>query len=106
MLILHKKDEIFNSRQIYISDIRITPDYIRYLRPINETEELKYNKSYPNDEIIVDRKLYEKRSDQYDYIEFCKLAIDEKLIDDKKIEYDNKPIISIVLPSYINKKYF
>ena len=32
-------EEIFNERQIYISDARITPDYIRYIRPINETNE-------------------------------------------------------------------
>ena len=31
-------EEIFNARQIYISDTKITPDYIRYIRPINDTE--------------------------------------------------------------------
>ena len=31
-------DEIFNSRQIYITDAKITPEYIKYIRTINETE--------------------------------------------------------------------
>ena len=38
-------EEIFNARQIYISDVRINPEYIKYIRPINETEEEKYKKS-------------------------------------------------------------
>ena len=93
-------EEVFNARQIYISDVRITPDYIKYIRPINETEELKYKKRYSENETIVDKKLFEKRPDQYNYVDFCKININETLIDNKKIEYDNKPIISIVLPSY------
>ena len=92
--------EIFNARQIYISDIRITSDYIKYIRPINETEELKYKKPYSENETIIDNRLFVKRPDQINYIDFCKIALDEKLIDNNTIEYDNKPIISIVIPSY------
>ena len=96
-------EEIFNARQLYISDAQITPEYIQYIRPINETEEEKYKKSYFNNKTIIDINLFKKRDDQYNYIEFGKLALKEKLIDNKKIEYDNKPIISIVVP-YYNKK--
>ena len=39
-------DEIFNSRQIYITDAKITPEYIKYIRTINETEEEIYNTRY------------------------------------------------------------
>ena len=92
--------EIFNARQIYISDIRITTDYIKYIRPINETEELKYKKRYSENETIIDNRLFIKRPDQINYIDFCKIALDERLIDNNTIEYDNKPIISIVIPSY------
>ena len=35
-------EQIFNSRELYISDVRITTDYIRYIRFINEAEEEKY----------------------------------------------------------------
>ena len=93
-------EDIFNARQIYISDVKITPEYIRYIRPINETEEEKYKKRYSENETVIDKNLYNKRPDQYDYVQFCKLNLEEKLIDNKTIEYDNKPLISIIVPSY------
>ena len=96
-------DEIFNARQIYISDARITRDYISYVRPINETEEEKYKKPYSENKTIIDKDIFKRRDDQINYVEFCKLALNEKLIDNKTIEYNNKPIISIIVPSY-NKK--
>ena len=99
-------EEVFNARQIYISDVRITPDYIKYLRPINETEELKYKKRYSDNETIVDKKLFEKRTDQYNYTDFCKIALEEKLIDNNTIEYGNKPIISVILPTDNSSKIF
>lgn len=34
-------NEIFKARQLYISDSKITPEYIRYLRPIDEKKEKK-----------------------------------------------------------------
>ena len=93
-------EEIFNARQIYISDVKITHDYIKYIRPINETEEEKYKKPYSENETIIDRNLFQKRNDQYDYYDFCRLALAKKLIDEKEIKYDNKPLISIIIPSY------
>ena len=92
--------EIFNARQLYISDIRITQEFIRYIRPINDKEEQKYKKRYSENITIVDNNLYKKRQDQYDYKDFCKLALDEIMINQKKIDYNNKPIISIILPSF------
>ena len=97
-------EEIFNAREIYISDARITHDYIRYIRPINEIDEEKYKKPYTeNNKTIIDKDIYKKRDDQYNYVEFCNLALDEKLIDNKTIEYDNRPLISVIIP-YYNKK--
>ena len=40
-----KKDDLFHARQIIISDARITPDYIKFIRSINEKEELKLEKN-------------------------------------------------------------
>ena len=91
--------EIFNAPQLYISDVKITRDYIRYIRPINESEEQKYNKKLSDNDTIIDINLFNKRKDQFDYIKFVNLALNEKLID-TNIKYDNIPIISIVLPSY------
>ena len=93
-------EEIFNARQIYISGSEISTEYIKFLRPINETEEQKYNKRYSENETFIDPDIYKKREDQYEYKNFCKLALDEILIDDYEINYENKPIISVVIPSY------
>ena len=95
-----KKDDLFYSRQLYISEARITPDYIKFIRSINEKGEQKYKKNLYEKEIIIDNNLYTKRRDQYKYTDFCKLALNEILIDDKKIEKYYKPIISIIIPSY------
>jgi hypothetical protein len=56
-------EEIFNAREIYISDARITPDYIRYLRPINETDEEKYKKRKSDNKTIIDKNIYKKRDE-------------------------------------------
>jgi glycosyltransferase involved in cell wall biosynthesis len=93
-------EEIFNARQIYISDSKISTEYIKFLRPINETEEEKYKKRYSENETFIDSNRYKKRKDQYEYCNFCKIALDEILIDDYKINYENKPMISVVIPSY------
>ena len=53
-------EEIFNARQIYISDVKITPEYIKYIRPIDETEEEKYKKRYSENETIIDKNLFPK----------------------------------------------
>jgi glycosyltransferase involved in cell wall biosynthesis len=98
-------EEIFNARQIYISDERITPEYIRYIRPVNEADEMKYKKRYSENETIIDEKIYQKREDQLNYIDFCKICLEGQLINKTKIEYNNKPIISVIIPSY-NKKNF
>ena len=98
-------EEILSARQLYISDAKINAEYIKHIRPINETGEEKYKKRYSENETIIDKNLFNRRSDQYNYNEFCKLALEEKLIDNNKIEYDNKPIISVVIPSY-NKMDF
>ena len=98
-------EEIFNARQIYIPDVRLTQEYLKFIRPINETEEEKYNKPYSKGKNIIDKNLFKKRPDQYDYKEFCKIALEEKLIDENNIiEFDNnKSLISIIIPSY-NKR--
>ena len=93
-------NEIFNSRKLYITNNKITPEYIKFIRPLNETEEAEYSKTIPEKKIFIDNNLFKKRKDQYDFKTFCELALNEKLIDNIAIEYYNKPIISIILPSY------
>ena len=102
--IISSTEEIFTSRVIYISDIRITPDYIKYIRYINETNEEKYKKPFSENKTIIDKNLYSKKPDQYNYVDYCKYAINETLIDKKKLQYNkdynNNPLISVVVPSY------
>ena len=78
----------------------MTGEYIRYLRPVNETEEEKYKKKYSEKTTKIPVETFRKRVDQYDYLDFIKLCNEEKLLDTNKIDYDNKPLISIVLPTY------
>ena len=100
-------DEVFNSRELYISDAKITQEYIRYIRPLNisdnDTNDNRYSES--DIDIIINKTIFDKRSDQYNYVDFCKLNLEEKLINEEKIEYNNKPLISVVIPTF-NKKYF
>ena len=93
-------NEIFNSRELYISDVKITPEYIKFIRPLNETEEAEFSKIIPEKKIFIDNNMFKKRKDQYDFKAFCELALKEKLIDNNTIEYNNKPIISIIVPSF------
>ena len=96
-------EEIFNSRKLYIFDSNLTGEYIRYLRPIKENEEKNFKKKYFEFETIISPEIFKKREDQYNYLDFAKFCLEEKLIYSNKIEYDNRPLISIILPSY-NKK--
>ena len=98
-------EEIFNSRQIYISSTKISKKYIKFIRPINEKEEEKYHKKYSEFDTIVSPNDYLKREGQYDYETFAKLCLEEKIIDSYRMDYENKPLISIVVPSY-NKEDF
>ena len=93
-------DEIFNSKILFINDENLTREYIKYIRPVNETEEEKYNKKYSESETKISPEIFNKKKDQYNYLDFAKLCLEEKLIYSNKIEYNNKPIISIILPSY------
>ena len=93
-------NEIFNARQIYISDVRITPEYIRFIRPIDLKKPIKYYKSFSKNDNLNYFDIFKKRPDQYNYNNFCEIALNEQLIDKNKIESHNNPIISIILPSY------
>ena len=50
-------DEIFNSRILYISNTKLTKNYIRYVRPINNNFEEKNSKK----EKIISSKIFKKK---------------------------------------------
>ena len=96
------KDVLF-SRQIYINDNNITNEYIRYIRPINESDEEIYKKAlYPNLEFNELFKI--TRKDQYDVVDFYNVCISGVLLDNKTYNLSEKPLISIILPSYNKEK--
>jgi len=99
-----KKEDLFNARQIYISGNKINREYIKFIRGFNETKEQKLKKILNEKEIIIDSHIYEKRKDQYEYLDFCKLALNEKLINETEIIEDYTPLISIIIPTYNKKK--
>ena len=95
--------QIFKSRRLYINNKNITNDYIRFLRPIDEKEEKKYNqKLYPD--LSFNNYPNIKNEKIIDIVNFYKICIEEKLLDSKKYSLPDNPLISIILPFY-NKKY-
>ena len=99
-------NEIFNSRTLFISDSNITGKYIRYIRPINIKSEEKYKNIYSKKEIKISPDIFKKeKKGKYNYKQFIKLCLEEKFIYENKIEYNNKPLISVIVPTY-NKENF
>ena len=92
-------NDILNSRTLFISE-NLTEEYIRYIRPINKKEDKKYRQKYSENEIKIYSDIFKKRSNQYNYQDFAKICLEERLIDLNKFEYDKKPLISIILPSF------
>ena len=96
--------EIFNSRILYIPDSILTGDYIRYIRPLKEENNLIYNKKYSEKDTFITSNDFKRRDNQIIYTDYFKLCFEEKLLDSNKIEYDNKPIISIIVTTYNKEK--
>ena len=95
-------NELFTSRRLYINNNKLTKEYIRYIRPINEKIEKKYQKIlYPN--LTFDNYPNITREEQLSVEEFFITCNEEKLIDTKINNISNNPFISIILPVY-NKK--
>jgi len=98
-------EEIFNSRRLFISDANLTPDYIRYIRKINETEEEEYNKKYSENETKVDQRIFNQRVDQLNFRDYLKLNFKNKLLyNTSKLENNDKPLISIIISTFNREK--
>ena len=91
--------ELFDSRELFINDTNLTLDYIHYIRPVNETDEEKYKvELYPN--LSPDLSFTKNRNNQIDLHTYYKICYNEQLISNETIEYSNKPLISVLVPSY------
>ena len=92
------KNQILESRELYISDKNLTPEYIQYFKTLSEKEEMIYKKKENEGKRFDDYFNY--RENQYNYSDFYYLCTEEKLIDSQKIQPCYEPFISIILPSF------
>jgi hypothetical protein len=95
--------EIFNSRRLYIDNSNITLDYIKYIRSkdINYNNNIRANENYSN--IKFDENSFIRRKDQYNFSEFrniCNVETVLKFNKFDKYKLNNKPLISVILPTY------
>ena len=91
--------ELFNCRELFINNKNLTLDYIHHIRPINQEEEQNYTQElYPN--LVPDLSFFENRSNQIELHTYYNICNEEKLISQEKINYTNKPLISVLVPSY------
>ena len=95
--------KIFNSRELYISDINITKEYIKFIRPINKTKEKNFKQKLYGG-VIPDLSFTENRTDQIEFFNYYNICNEEKLISNEKIVYTNQPLISVLVPSYNKEK--
>ena len=95
-------NELFESRRLYIDDINITNEYIRFIRPINETEEESYKKElYPN--LTLDDYHKSTNERKISVIDFYQLCNKDEIISSNITTIPYNPEISVIIPSY-NKK--
>ena len=96
--------EIFESRELYIGDTKLTKDYINYIRPndLNKKNTLLTNKTYEG--IEPDLSFTKNRKEQIKMEDFYELCQKEKIFVNKFFHKKIKnPVISILVISY-NKK--
>ena len=95
-------NELFESRRLFINDNNITNEYIRFIRPINITEEESYKKElYPN--LTFDDYHKTTNEGKISVIDFYKICNISEIINSNITKAPHNPAISIIIPSY-NKK--
>lgn len=95
-------NELFESRRLFIDDNNITNEYIRFIRPINETEEENYMKKLYQNLTFEDyhKSTNEGKISASDFYQICN---SEEIISSNITEIPYNPFISVIIPSY-NKK--
>ena len=98
--------EILNSRKLYINYINITREYIHYIFPRNKTKEKKHKKNilFPN--LTFDNFPTKTRKNQIKPENFYDICRKGKLLDTKKYNLSENPLISIILPLKYNINEF
>ena len=92
--------DIFESRLLYIDDRNLTKEYIRSIRPLNETR-VKYHKYKKSEKVYYS---FKNRKDKLNYKEFIKICQSERLIYRNVTQSSKSPLISVILPSFNKEK--
>ena len=93
-------NEIFLKRELYINNTNLTREYIHFIRPVKEKEEIKFYNQNLYENIEPNDLLNKTRSPQYSFEEFYKLCNEKEFINSSFIQYFNKPLISVIVPSF------
>ena len=97
-----KLSEIFSSKELFISDTKISLDYINYIRPIDKKKEESFLKKLYTD-LTPSISFTKKRKNQINIYKYYNICNEEKLLTNELIKYNNSPLISVLLPSF-NKR--
>ena len=93
---IYKLENIFTSRELFISNDNITNEYIHFINPIRN-KKYKYEKY----DIKFYENYFEDRKEQIDFNEFAKICIKGKIIYPTNIsESYDKPLVSVILATY------
>ena len=94
-------EEVFTNKNLYITDSKISPEYIKLIKTINSPSEPFKNISL-NKNIDIDTRIFENR-DKISKIDYYNLCQSGQLIEKIKKKFNN-PLISIIVPSFNKEK--
>ena len=97
------KNQLLESRQLYINEKNLTPEYIQYFKTLSDNEEKIYKKKENEGKSFLNY-FDAPREGQLNYSDFYYLCKEEKLLSTEKIKPCYDPFISIILPSYNKAK--
>ena len=94
--------EIFDSDYLYITNSKMSFDYIYTLREKDFEKKERKNITFQNDGL--DFYKYETKEGQISLRDFYELCEDEKKINTKKVTFYSKPLISVIIAVYNEKQ--
>ena len=97
--IIENKYQLFESREIFITDANLTNEYIRFIRPKIQNDEEIFEHKFYNETEYHDDYLFELNDELNlkDYYELCNASV---LFQTNIKDIEDYPLISIILPSY------
>ena len=93
------KTEIFNSRKLFITDAKLTKEYINFIKPNNLVRD-NHLKNHIYEGIEPNLHFMENRKNKISTNEFFDLCLKEKLIYNKTFTKNDNPFISVLIIAY------